>query len=149
MKKKINIIPALVNLDIEQIISVLTSKPRDKLAADLIQAQVAGLARSDVKERVRAAVQNKIEMFGAPQAVNTLIDIMTDRKASKGVRIDAAKTVLSRAGYVPPKAGEPLEKQKKLGELTNGELAEMLKAIHKAKMDKAITVVDARADMLL
>lgn len=60
----------------------------------------------------------------APAAVKTLSGLMDDEDASPKIRLDAAKTILDRAGFVPPKAMEaPMVGEKALHEMSRDELA--------------------------
>lgn len=60
----------------------------------LVNAVCKGLARRMVIE-------------GAPAAVALLLRVMKDEEAGWRVRIEAAKTLLDRAGFVAPKAADP------------------------------------------
>ena len=60
----------------------------------------------------------------APAALVVLNDLMDDEDASPKIRLDAAKTILDRAGFVPPKAMEaPMVGEKALHEMSRDELA--------------------------
>ena len=60
----------------------------------------------------------------APAAVEVLASLMDDEDASPKIRLDAAKTILDRAGFVPPKALEaPTVGEKSLHEMSRDELA--------------------------
>ena len=60
----------------------------------------------------------------APAAVGVLANLMDDEDASPKIRLDAAKTILDRAGFVPPKAPEaPVVGEKPIFEMSRDELA--------------------------
>ncbi len=60
----------------------------------------------------------------APAALAVLSGLMDDEDASSKIRLDAAKTILDRAGFVPPKASDaPTVGEKSLHEMTRSELA--------------------------
>ena len=63
------------------------------------------------KPHVRAAVTeaNRQQISGvmATKASALLERLVDDETASHRIRLDAAKTILDRAGFVPPKASEP------------------------------------------
>ena len=60
----------------------------------------------------------------APAAVEVLANLMDDENASPKIRLEAAKAILDRAGFVPPKAPEaPAVGEKALHEMSRDELA--------------------------
>ncbi len=68
------------------------------------------------KPHVRAAIEeaNRAQISGAlaAKAVEVLEGILDDKNAPPKLRLDAAKTVLDRAGYIAPKSEErPKPKQ--------------------------------------
>lgn len=57
---------------------------------------------------VQAALRHEINrrlLHGAAAAAKVLLDIANDATAPKGVRVDAAKAILDRAGFVAPRNG--------------------------------------------
>ena len=66
----------------------------------------------------------------APAVVNVLSGLMDDVDASPKIRLDAAKTILDRAGFVPPKAPDaPSVGEKSLHEMNGSELAERVRQL--------------------
>jgi short-subunit dehydrogenase involved in D-alanine esterification of teichoic acids len=66
----------------------------------------------------------------APAALVVLNDLMDDEDASPKIRLDAAKTILDRAGFVPPKASDaPTVGEKSLHEMSRDELAARVRQI--------------------
>ena len=64
----------------------------------------------------------------APVALEVLRKIMCDDTAPKGVRVDAAKAVLDRAGLVAPRHGDQQGPTKALNEMTREELKSFIDA---------------------
>ena len=64
-----------------------------------------------VKPRIRAAIDEALrEQLGgslASKAVDVLREIIHDESSPQKLRLDAARTVLDRAGIIAPKAMEP------------------------------------------
>ena len=80
----------------------------------------------------------------APIAVKTLLAMVADEDKPDRIRIDAAKTILDRAGYVAPKAADaPSGAEKALHEMTRDELAERADRLQKEISERATLVVDA------
>jgi hypothetical protein len=80
----------------------------------LRQPEVLLAVHIEVAKRLQAS---------APIAVRVLEDIFTDTTVSARVRVDAAKAVLDRAGYAPPRAAPPVHgPQLTLTEMSLGEL---------------------------
>lgn len=80
---------------------------------------------------VRAEVHRlTLEALGdhAAAAVQLLGRVVRDERAPLKIRVDAAKAVLDRAGFVAPKAPEPLEpSEKEIAEMSMAELQAFLK----------------------
>lgn len=64
------------------------------------------LCQPEILFAVHIEVAKRLQS-SAPIAVRVLEDIFTDRTVSARVRVDAAKAVLDRAGYAPPRASPP------------------------------------------
>ena len=95
------------------------------------------------KPHVRAAIYdaNRAQINGklATKAVEVLQGILEDDTAAPKLRLDAAKTVLDRAGYIAPKAEErpqPESEADKLNKLSIEQL-EAFVADQEAKLDQA------------
>jgi hypothetical protein len=72
----------------------------------------------------------------APAALVVLNDLMDDEDASPKIRLDAAKTILDRAGFVPPKASDaPTVGEKALHEMSRDDLAER---VHQLQSEIAV-----------
>ena len=98
----------------------------------------AAMAAAGYSKKVRASVAITPAMYAhlrqlmgdklaamAPAAISVLSGLMNDEDASPKIRLDAAKTILGRAGFVPPKASDaPTVGEKSLHEMTRDELAE-------------------------
>jgi hypothetical protein len=76
-----------------------------------------------MQDHLRQLMVDKVAVM-APAAVNVLSGLLDDEDATAKIRLDAAKTILDRAGFVPPKASEaPTVGEKALYEMTRDELA--------------------------
>lgn len=103
-------------------------------------ARLAGYSHSHAKEigyrllhkpHVRDAIfeANQAEIGGelAAKAVQVLQDILNDEDAPMKLRLDAARTVLDRAGVIAPKAEEPQGRSDRaMSELSVPELQQRL-----------------------
>jgi hypothetical protein len=79
----------------------------------------------------------------APKALSLLCGQMDDEEASAKIRLDAAKTILDRAGFVPPKAPEATTmSEKSLHEMTRSELAERVQRLHKDISENRTVTLD-------
>ncbi len=66
----------------------------------------------------------------APAAISVLSGLMDDEEASSKIRLDAARSILDRAGFVPPKASDaPTVGEKSLHEMTRTELADRVQQL--------------------
>lgn len=89
----------------------LGDKSRAVLEAgyDITSHDASALADSVLRSRaVQHALRHEINrrfLEGAAMAFNVLRDIARDATAPKGVRVDAAKAILDRAGFVAPRNG--------------------------------------------
>jgi HEAT repeat protein len=64
------------------------------------------LRRMEVRQAVRAAVSSRLINEAPAIALKVLIEMVRDETAPKGVRVQAANSLLDRAGYVAPRAPE-------------------------------------------
>jgi hypothetical protein len=85
------------------------------------------LSKHHVQDAIRQANAEQISGPLASKAVAFIRRILDDEEAPKGVRLDAAKTVLDRAGHVAARTPTlPGDLSKKpLSEMTAGELAKL------------------------
>jgi len=89
--------------------------------SDTTRASVA--ITTVMQAHLRQLMVDKLAMM-APAAVGVLASLMDDEDASPKIRLDAAKTILDRAGFVPPKASDaPTVGERALHEMTRDELA--------------------------
>jgi|SRR6266508_2004188 len=72
-------------------------------------------------------VQCILRTEGTARGLAALLEIVSDPNAPKGVRVDAAKALLDRAGYVAPRAEAAPPTQKMLTEMSPAELADIIK----------------------
>lgn len=97
-------------------------------------AKAAGVTRSYAYDLVRtpavqaavaAEVRRKLTI-GAPVALSTLIEVVSDKSVSPGTRVKAATAILDRAGFVAPRAA-PLGSgvEKTLNEMSIDELKDL------------------------
>lgn len=99
---------------------------------------------------VRQAIQDRLlwvmQTSDAPAARQVLRDIMDDPSASKSVRVECAKALLNRAGFVEPKAA-PLAPNslKAPSEMTGDELRGAMELLQKeiGERANAAKVIDA------
>ncbi len=99
---------------------------------------------------VRQAIQDRLlwvmQTSDAPAARQVLRDIMDDPSASKPVRVECAKALLNRAGFVEPKAA-PLAPNslKAPSEMTGDELRGAMELLQKeiGERANAAKVIDA------
>lgn len=91
------------------------------------------------KPHVMAAIEDanrrQISSTAATKATDLLVSFVEDETVSARVRLEAAKTILDRAGYIPPKAAAPAEDEHKpMSEMTLEELDAII-AKNKAWLD--------------
>lgn len=78
--------------------------------------------RPEIMAAIHQEVARLIRVEGAPVAFKVLLDIAKDVTAPKGVRVDAAKTLLSRAGHVEPRAEQAKPDEVPMNEMTQDQL---------------------------
>jgi hypothetical protein len=66
-----------------------------------------------VQRAIAEGLTKRFMTEGAPLAYSVLVKFVGDEAVSPRVRVDAAKALLDRAGFVPPKAGEQLDTAEK------------------------------------
>jgi phage terminase small subunit len=99
-----------------------------------------------VRAAIHEAVAHQLVTRSAPLALKVLNDIAADETAPKGVRVDAARTLLDRAGYVAPRASEAVKGEKPLSERTPEELRAFIAQLESTLADKAKVVHGTRVD---
>jgi phage terminase small subunit len=87
--------------------------------ASIVAAQA--LASPAVAAALRHEINRKL-LRDAAAAQCVLVEIMNDRTAPKGVRVDAAKAVLDRAGFIAPRQGAGSGETKPLNEMSSDDL---------------------------
>lgn len=91
-----------------------------------------------------AAAVARLSTEGAPQAVAFLLAVLRDRSESTRLRVDVAKTILDRAGVIPPRASDaPDAVDKPLHRRSRGELAALIERAQSELSGRA-RVVNAR-----
>jgi phage terminase small subunit len=96
---------------------------------------------------VQTAIASELRRFlhadAAPAALRLVYDVMRDEKADIKLRISCAKTVLDRAGFIPPKAkDESAFGNKAPSEMTAEELAAASHKIARELSDRSVTIID-------
>ena len=85
------------------------------------------LRHPQVSALIRAEMTRRLQDEDAPAARKLLRRFLEDEEADKKLRVDCAKTLLSRGGYVEPKAIEaPAPGTKDPSEMTGAELDQMI-----------------------
>ena len=85
------------------------------------------LSSPAVMHALRMETSRKLLQY-APAALNVLLSIMKDKTAPKGVRVDAAKAVLDRSGFIAPRQGAQQGETKSLNEMTTADLRSFISA---------------------
>jgi len=86
-------------------------------------------ALPEVQRAIAEGLSRRLITEGAPLAYSVLVKFARDETVSPRVRADSAKTLLDRAGFVPPKASEPVDASRKdLTEMTPDELRAVIAA---------------------
>lgn len=88
-----------------------------------------------VQAAVHAEMRRRLAT-AAPVALTVLITIVRDEAANPRVRVDAAKAILDRAGFGPPKVAAA-GAEKALNEMTTGELRELADRLERELADRA------------
>lgn len=91
------------------------------------------LATPHVQEAIRSAQAHVLKNRLASKALGVLEKILDDDSAPAGVRVDAAKTVLDRAGFAAARTPDlPLDSDKTVGEMGLPELDALARRLHVA-----------------
>lgn len=100
-----------------------------------------GLMRNpSVQAALNAELRRKLA-GGAPVALSTLIEVVSDKKVSAGVRVKAAGMILDRAGFVAPRAlpaGSGVDKT--LNEMSIDELKDLAAKLENEIVGRAKTI---------
>lgn len=84
--------------------------------------------------------------MNAPLAMNVLQELVTDKTMHPKLRLDAAKTILDRAGHIAPKAvAQGSKDAKPLNEMSMGELRELADKLEGEISGRAKEVSSAKA----
>ena len=115
------------------------------------QPQASFLTRHPaVSAAIKAEMTRRLQDEDAPAARKLLRRFLEDEEADKKLRVDCAKTLLSRGGYVEPKAIEaPAPGTKDPSEMTGAELDQMIDRLRtelRQRESKAIDVTPTQLD---
>jgi hypothetical protein len=93
---------------------------------------------------IQAEVSLRIRTEGAMIAHNVLMDVAKDKDAPKGVRVDAAKALLDRAGFIAPRAEAPKAAEgRALSDYSIEELRGLVSQLERTRGDNARAVPTA------
>lgn len=113
-------------------------------ASGLPEASGHTIRRLQYDPRIILAIQTevavRIKTEGAIIAQNVLIEIARDRDAAKGARVDAAKTLLDRAGHIAPRAEAQTKEGRALADYSIDELRSLVSQLERDRGDQARTV---------
>lgn len=103
-----------------------------------------------VSAAIRAEMTRRLQDEDAPAARKLLRRFLEDEECDKKLRVDCAKTLLSRGGYVEPKAIEaPAPGTKDPSEMTGAELDQMIDRMRtelRQRESKAIDITPQPVD---
>jgi hypothetical protein len=121
----------------------------------ILAAKAAGYADSSHVRRMvrhspvlRAAIEqelrHRLQTEGAPVAYALLVEVVRnkDSKFGERVRVDAARTLLDRAGFLPPKQPDRQPAEKDLNEMSTAELLAIIEK-HEAELGDRATPINA------
>lgn len=115
------------------------------------QPQASLLTRHPaVSAAIRAEMTRRLAEEDAPAARRLLRQFLDDADCDKKLRVDCAKTLLSRGGYVEPKAADPaVPGTKEPSEMSGKELDDMIDRLRtelRQRESKAIDVTPQPID---
>lgn len=115
------------------------------------QPQASFLTRHPaVSAAIKAEMTRRLQDEDAPAARKLLRRFLEDEQCDKKLRVDCAKTLLSRGGYVDPKAIEaPAPGTKDPSEMTGAELDQMIDRMRtelRQRESKAIDITPQPVD---
>lgn len=99
-----------------------------------------------IEEALAERIRYLLATEGAPAAYSLLKEAVTSKDDAKWppkLRLEAAKTLLDRAGFIAPKAPEAPGGAKPLQQMDQGELAEQLRRVQAELSNRATVIVDA------
>lgn len=107
------------------------------------------LAEKSIQDAIRSHLLGRISGELAPKAVEILAGILDDPTATPKIRLDAARAILDRAGYIAPKAQDADRAgEKALHELTREELLARRATLESELAERAKPVVIEHVDPL-
>lgn len=98
---------------------------------------------------ILAALQNEVRkklVSGAPMALKIITDIATNSDVNPKTRLDAAKTLLDRAGHIAPRAAAEKPTDQPLHEMTTDQLRELAGRLEDEIAGRAKPVASAQAE---
>jgi uncharacterized protein (UPF0147 family) len=131
---------------VRAISSGLTMREASEASGYSVTNTYNALSSPIVRAAIQTSLSNMLQTRAAPMALHVLIEITEDKTAPKGVRVDAARTLLDRAGYVAPRAREATKDEKPLSERTPEELRAFIAQLESTLADKAKPVHGTRVD---
>lgn len=103
-----------------------------------------------VSAAIRAEMVRRLQDEDAPAARKLLRRFLEDEQCDKKLRVDCAKTLLSRGGYVEPKAADPVAPgTKEPSEMSGKELDDMIDRLRtelRQREGKAIDITPQALD---
>jgi phage terminase small subunit len=107
----------------------------------------ADLARNPkIQRAIAEGIASRLLTEGAPIAYALLAEVVRDKAVSARVRVDAAKTILDRGGFVPPKAAEPGGMEKTVTEMSRDELRAFITIAENHLANAAVDVTPPAAE---
>lgn len=103
------------------------------------------LEKPHIVTAIREAFRTQINVSLAGQAMTVLSQLLRDETAPKKIRLEAAKTILDRAGYAARQA-QPDEGMRPLKELSIEELKSLLGETMRENAEAAMPVLDLAAE---
>ena len=96
-----------------------------------------------VSQAIRAEMTRRLQDEDAPAARKLLRRFLEDEQCDKKLRVDCAKTLLSRGGYVDPKAIEaPAPGTKEPSEMSGKELDDMIDRLRTELRQRETKTID-------
>lgn len=96
-----------------------------------------------IAQAIQSEARRILYVESAPAALALLVQFMEDPKVERKIRLDCAKTVASRGGFVAPKANDPSDLGgKALNEMTRDELHDAIGQLRKELSDRATVVIE-------
>jgi len=89
---------------------------------------------------IHSEVARRLRAEGAPVGLAVLLSVAKNEAAPAGVRVDAAKTLLSRAGHIEPRAEAAKPDTKDLSDMSQEELRKVIDQCESHLADQATPV---------